>query len=220
MFIHTTPDLVRRDWYYSSNGGARYAFLAFLVAVVVVVLLTTCIINVRRIKAGRRPIVSRYLAPPSYIQSQREYNGGQQQQLPTYTEEANPMQDVGYYDEHGNFVAAKTGDDSYPPPNGPPPQASQGCQMPPPGNTVNPSTTYANQPPTTTATNNAAASGLQPARLSTQGSSNDASEEAANYTQSHTYATNNTNTTSTIANEVPPTYTPPAGPPPAHTHEK
>ncbi|AWU73452.1 uncharacterized protein C5L36_0A00640 [Pichia kudriavzevii] len=104
-------ELKRRDsFYYGDDGSdaARYAFFAFAVVALILFIFFTCVVNKRRLRTGRSPIISSYLAPPNYQQSQSQYNanttGGAN--LPTYTPNANPSQDVGYYDKNGNFIPA------------------------------------------------------------------------------------------------------------------
>ncbi|KAH3660144.1 hypothetical protein OGAPHI_007349 [Ogataea philodendri] len=103
MLQGQSVDLAKRYWSYS-NDGSRYAFFAFLAAVIVIFFVFTCLLNVRRIRRGRTPIISQYLAPPSYYQSERNRHENNGVQLPTYTAQPNPNQDIGYYDSNGNFI--------------------------------------------------------------------------------------------------------------------
>ncbi|KAG7879548.1 hypothetical protein KL938_003601 [Ogataea parapolymorpha] len=103
MLQSESLELARRYWTYS-NDGSRYAFFAFLAAIIVIFLIFTCMLNVRRIRRGRTPIISQYLAPPSYYQSQHQSPDGNSVPLPTYTPQPNPNQDIGYYDINGNFI--------------------------------------------------------------------------------------------------------------------
>lgn len=95
---------VRDSGYYYDQS--RYAFIAFAVAAVIIFITATCYVNFKRAKRGRAPVVSSFLAPPSYGQSQVAYEGQVVTNLPTYTADANPLQDVGYYDINGNFISA------------------------------------------------------------------------------------------------------------------
>ncbi|KAG7722372.1 hypothetical protein KL949_000574 [Ogataea haglerorum] len=123
MLQSDSLDLARRYWSYS-NDGSKYAFFAFLAAIIIIFLIFTCMLNVRRIRRGRTPIISQYLAPPSYYQSQHQSPDANTVPLPAYTEQPNPNQDIGYYDNNGNFIpyskANGAGGPSVPPgPNGP-----------------------------------------------------------------------------------------------------
>lgn len=102
-------ELQKRDssdnvFFSDSSNAARYAFFAFVVAAFVVFILLVCVVNKRRIKSGRSPVISSYLAPPSYNQSQVAYEGQTTTNLPTYTPNPNANQDVGFYDKNGNFI--------------------------------------------------------------------------------------------------------------------
>ncbi|QPG73684.1 hypothetical protein FOA43_000997 [Brettanomyces nanus] len=187
----------RQGWYQNSGNNARYAFLAFLIAVVVIIFTMTCFVNLRRIRAGRRPFVSRYLAPPSYYQSERQYETAPPP-LPTYTAEANPQQDVGYYDQNGKFVPAKMEDTEFPPP---------------PGATPSGDHTYANatpivvSPPTD--------SGIQPAYLAQETTSPATSTPGSNSAY-YSPRQGSSSPQSNAANS-PSGYAPPPGPPPTHS---
>lgn len=100
-------ELQKRDYYYDSSDPGRYAFFAFFVAAIVVFIIMTCLVNKRRMRTGRAPVISSYLAPPTYYQSQNNYTG-ETTNLPTYTQNANPNQDAGYYDKNGNFIVTNT----------------------------------------------------------------------------------------------------------------
>jgi hypothetical protein len=107
LFLGINSELYKRDFYYSTSDPARYAFFAFFVAAILVFIIMTCLINRRRMKDGRAPVISSYLSPPTYNQSQNVY-GVDSTNLPTYTPNANANQDVGYYDKNGNFIPAQT----------------------------------------------------------------------------------------------------------------
>ena len=107
--INKNNNLFKRDMWYSDGGDAgRYAFFAFFVLAIIVFIIMTCVINVKRMKSGRAPVISSYLSPPNYHQSQTAYEGQVVTNLPTYTPAANPNQDVGYYDKNGNFIPANS----------------------------------------------------------------------------------------------------------------
>ncbi|GMG20669.1 unnamed protein product [Ambrosiozyma monospora] len=108
-FIQNLDEYLQRrdDYYYSNSNNGRYAFFAFFIAIIVIFLLFTCYVNVKRMKNGGTPIISHYLSPPSYFQSQaRDANttAPTVEPLPQYTENPNPNQDAGYYDQNGNFI--------------------------------------------------------------------------------------------------------------------
>ncbi|KAG0684512.1 hypothetical protein C6P40_002705 [Pichia californica] len=101
-------ELKKRDlWYNDDSDPARYAFFAFFIAGIIIFLIMICLANARRMKEGRTPLISSYLAPPSYNQSQVAYEGQTTTNLPTYTPNANVNQDVGFYDKNGNFIPTK-----------------------------------------------------------------------------------------------------------------
>lgn len=103
-------ELSKRLIYYSSDGSspARYAFFAIFVAAFIFFIVMVCFVNNKRRKQGRAPMISSYLAPPNYYQSENQYNADAPTNLPTYTPAANPQQDVGYYDKNGNFITTAT----------------------------------------------------------------------------------------------------------------
>lgn len=105
---------MEKRYYYSSGswggGGARWAFFAIFIAVIIIVILGTFRANKKRTARGVGPIYgTRWMTPPSYLQSQNQYNqpNGRDGDLPsayvpTYTARATEY-DMGYYDESGNF---------------------------------------------------------------------------------------------------------------------
>lgn len=107
-------DLNKRYVYGSSTwgGGARWAFFAIFIAVVIVVILGTFRANKRRTARGIQPIYgTRWMTPPSYFQSQHQYNQPQGRDsempsayVPAYSARANEY-DMGYYDQDGVFHA-------------------------------------------------------------------------------------------------------------------
>ncbi|ODQ48239.1 hypothetical protein PICMEDRAFT_16049 [Pichia membranifaciens NRRL Y-2026] len=100
-------ELERRDYdgFYGNSNPGRYAFFAFFAAAFIIFIVMICTVNARRLKSGRAPVISSYLSPPSYHQSQAAYGGETAAtNLPTYTPAPNAQQDVGYYDKNGNFI--------------------------------------------------------------------------------------------------------------------
>lgn len=95
-------------WTTSDSQPARYAFFAIFAAAFVFFIVLICCVNNKRRKQGRAPMISSYLAPPNYSQSQNQYGNQTPNELPTYTPNANTQQDVGYYDKNGNFISANT----------------------------------------------------------------------------------------------------------------
>lgn len=103
---------VRDDFYNSGNwsGGARWAFFAIFIVLIIIVILGTLRINRARTRQGIQPIYgTRWMTPPSYYQSQGQYNQPTRREpdmpnvyVPTYTEHAGEY-DMGYYDNQGNF---------------------------------------------------------------------------------------------------------------------
>ncbi|TID12958.1 hypothetical protein CANINC_005057 [Pichia inconspicua] len=93
-----------------SSDGARYAFFAIFAAAFIIFIIMICFVNNKRRKQGRAPMISSYLQPPNYYQSEHTYNRDPEvaNNLPTYTPAPNPQQDVGYYDKNGNFITTST----------------------------------------------------------------------------------------------------------------
>lgn len=91
---------------FEENQGARWAFFAIFIAVILLVVVGTIRVNKKRYRVGRQPIYgTRWMTPPSYVQSQHQYNQPRNQNqtyVPPYTAEANE-QDMGYYDANGVF---------------------------------------------------------------------------------------------------------------------
>lgn len=95
------PVLVQLEKRYYATG---YAYFGFVALAIVLIMFFICAANSRRIKRGQNPYISQYLSPPSYIESQGNPQGQQQENVPMYYQSANPNQDAGYYDANGNFV--------------------------------------------------------------------------------------------------------------------
>lgn len=102
-----------KRWYVgdsNSMGGSRWAFFAIFIVFVIIMILATLRVNRSRSRHGREPIYgTRWMTPPSYFQSQNQYNQPTQRDsempngyVPEYTATANDN-DFGYYDQQGNF---------------------------------------------------------------------------------------------------------------------
>ncbi|CCD22810.1 Rcr2p NDAI_0A06560 [Naumovozyma dairenensis CBS 421] len=93
---------------FSSSSWAWGRWILFVIFVVFILILVFCTarVNRRRRVMGQQPIRgTAWLTPPSYRQSERQYNGSQEYVedfVPEYTETAND-QDLGYYDARGEF---------------------------------------------------------------------------------------------------------------------
>lgn len=97
------------DDFDSGSGWVWGRWILFVIFVVFILGLglTTVRVNRRRRTMGQAPIRgTAWMTPPSYRQSQRQYNGAnpatQEDYVPQYTATAND-QDMGYYDERGEF---------------------------------------------------------------------------------------------------------------------
>lgn len=93
---------------WGSNSSAKWAFFVIFIVAIIIIVLGTMRVNKRRSKQGMQPIYgTRWITPPSYYQSQNQYNQGQREGdtnfVPEYTERANEN-DMGYYDNTGTFV--------------------------------------------------------------------------------------------------------------------
>lgn len=97
--------------YNSNNSGwlwGRWILFVIFVVCIIAVGLGTARVNKRRRTLGQAPIRgTAWMTPPSYRQSQRQYNGpnnggATEDYVPQYTATAND-QDLGYYDERGEF---------------------------------------------------------------------------------------------------------------------
>lgn len=107
--------LDKRDWLdstYTSIGAARWAFFAIFVVLIIIVIVGTLRVNKKRTRLGMQPMYgTRWMTPPSYYQSQHQYDQPRQRDpdmpntyVPTYTATANEY-DMGFYDENGEFHA-------------------------------------------------------------------------------------------------------------------
>lgn len=103
----------KRDQYYGDwSGGARWAFFAIFIVLIIIVVFGTLRINRSRTRQGIQPLYgTRWMTPPSYLQSQNQYNQPTRRDpdlpnayVPTYTETANDN-DMGYYGPDGVFHA-------------------------------------------------------------------------------------------------------------------
>lgn len=99
-------DFTTNSW--GSNSSARWAFFVIFFVAILIIILGTMRVNKRRSRHGIQPIYgTRWITPPSYYQSQNQYDngqrGGETTFVPEYTERANEN-DMGYYDNTGTFV--------------------------------------------------------------------------------------------------------------------
>lgn len=100
------------DDYFGYGGTSSWVWgrwILFVIFVVFILAIGVCTarVNRKRRTMGQAPIRgTAWMTPPSYRQSQRQYNGSAgrvvEDFVPQYTETANE-QDLGYYDEHGEF---------------------------------------------------------------------------------------------------------------------
>lgn len=110
MYLHHTTKRQWGDNGYSGAGSARWAFFAIFIVLIIIVIIGTIRVNKKRSQRGVQPLYgTRWITPPSYYQSQHQYNqsyapGGDaaNNYVPRYTEEANEY-DMGYYDSNGKF---------------------------------------------------------------------------------------------------------------------
>ncbi|KAI5965140.1 uncharacterized protein KGF55_001360 [Candida pseudojiufengensis] len=112
----TSNFLQKRDWndnYWENSGTARWAFFAIFIVLVIIVILGTIRVNKKRSQHGQQPLYgTRWMTPPSYRQSQNQYDQPDHVRdpdlpsayVPTYTAQANEY-DMGYYDSSGTFIA-------------------------------------------------------------------------------------------------------------------
>ncbi|KAG2733039.1 hypothetical protein G9P44_004029 [Scheffersomyces stipitis] len=96
-----------------ASGGARWAFFAIFIVLILIVIFGTLRVNKKRSRQGVQPLYgTRWMTPPSYRQSQTQYDQPDNVRdpdlpsayVPTYTAEANEY-DMGYYDQSGKFHA-------------------------------------------------------------------------------------------------------------------
>ncbi|CCF58853.1 hypothetical protein KAFR_0F02560 [Kazachstania africana CBS 2517] len=97
--------------YDDSYNSTAWKFGRWFLSIVFVLVFLSIIFmavraNKKRINRGEAPIRgTSWLTPPSYRQSERQYSssaGEYEDYVPTYTEQANEN-DLGYYDERGEF---------------------------------------------------------------------------------------------------------------------
>ncbi|GAV51637.1 hypothetical protein ZYGR_0AF01080 [Zygosaccharomyces rouxii] len=124
MIIERSELIYARDFYDDDNGSwtwARWSLFAIFVLAIVIFIVSIFGLNRRRRQAGRAPIRgTAWITPPSYRQSQREHDRrNDSDYVPQYTATANEN-DLGYYDENGEFHLNSKGE-LYPPPSSPPP---------------------------------------------------------------------------------------------------
>ncbi|EJS44319.1 rcr2p [Saccharomyces arboricola H-6] len=103
-----TGEAITDDDPFSSSSWrwGRWIFFIFFIVAILILLFSTAKVNRRRRIMGQAPIRgTAWLTPPTYRQSEREYNGTQrcvEDYVPEYTETANEN-DLGFYDERGEF---------------------------------------------------------------------------------------------------------------------
>ncbi|EDO18076.1 hypothetical protein Kpol_1045p63 [Vanderwaltozyma polyspora DSM 70294] len=110
--LHARDILVNSDddyWGSSSWVWGRWILFVIFLVFLVASLFLTGRVNRRRRMMGQAPIRgTAWLTPPSYRQSERDYNattsGTVEDYVPKYTETSN-ADDLGYYDERGEFHA-------------------------------------------------------------------------------------------------------------------
>lgn len=107
------------DSYYSTYNPwkwQKWSLFAIFVVLLFLLVVATLRANYNRIRQGRQPIRgTSWLTPPSYQQSEREYNHDdgvhvdrhnnrrqREENIPTYTEELGE-EDLGFYDADGVF---------------------------------------------------------------------------------------------------------------------
>lgn len=114
----------RKDFPFSSNNitnennissvstNTRWIYGGILLGLVGIFFLSLIIgafcTNIKRLKTGRRPVYgTSWLTPPSYWQSQHDYNTNTgeepEEYVPTYSEIPNENVDLGFYDDRGEF---------------------------------------------------------------------------------------------------------------------
>ncbi|KAI5952498.1 hypothetical protein KGF54_003365 [Candida jiufengensis] len=110
----TANNFTKRDWgdnYWENSNSARWAFFAIFIVLVIIVILGTIRVNKKRSQHGQQPLYgTRWMTPPSYRQSQNQYDQPDHLRdpdlpsayVPTYTQHANEF-DMGYYDSSGTF---------------------------------------------------------------------------------------------------------------------
>lgn len=125
MIIERKVLIYARDSYDGGIGNSESwqwaRWTLFLICILAVVLFIVSILglNRKRSQVGIAPIRGTgWITPPSYRQSQREYNrrgnGNDGDYVPQYTATANEN-DLGYYDDNGEFHLNSKAD-LYPPP--------------------------------------------------------------------------------------------------------
>ncbi|KAH3901057.1 Rcr1p SCDLUD_002531 [Saccharomycodes ludwigii] len=115
------------DYMNSHWEWARWIFFVLFVVAVIFIILGTIRANIMRARRGQAPIRgTSWMTPPSYLQSQQEYNrtthnsrrtrrGRNEDYVPAYTQEANEN-DLGYYDDKGIFHVNSKAEPLSPPP--------------------------------------------------------------------------------------------------------
>lgn len=91
-------------------------FIGIIVGGILIAIVVLFVGNTKRIGSGRQPIYgTSWLTPPSYWQSQRDYNTNRGEEptecVPTYTKKPNEDIDLGFYDERGEFHLSGKGNE-------------------------------------------------------------------------------------------------------------
>lgn len=113
MFLDNDPESSSWQW------GRWILFILFIVGLLFLFIMTVTA-NRRRRTMGQAPIRgTAWMTPPSYRQSEHQYHGNThnvvEDFVPEYTEETN-INDLGYYDERGEFHANGKAEYLPPPP--------------------------------------------------------------------------------------------------------
>lgn len=142
-------------WGFGGSGWydyGRWILLAVIIGVFVISFLLIQRVSCRRARHGQSPIAgTAWMVPPSYYQSQQQYQQNEEDAVPMYKQEAG-LGDAGHFDANGNFVPytgdyskahdadshiqpppsayagaqpAESPEDDYAPPPGPPPSSSE-----------------------------------------------------------------------------------------------
>ncbi|CAR25640.1 hypothetical protein ZYGR_0A02050 [Zygosaccharomyces rouxii] len=128
MIIEKTGLIYARDFYDGDDDvsneswkWARWTLFVIFILAIVMFIVGVVGLNRRRKQVGRAPIRgTAWITPPSYRQSQRDHDRREDSEfVPQYTAKANEN-DLGYYDENGEFHLNSKGE-FYPPPSSPPP---------------------------------------------------------------------------------------------------
>ncbi|ANB15216.1 Rcr2p [Sugiyamaella lignohabitans] len=143
MIIPT--ELERRQFFCNTWNGVcvnsgwgtwgRWVLLAAIIVVFIILALLMRAYSSRRVRSGKAPVAGTgWMVPPSYYQSQQQYDNQGPPAAPPYNPNLGHG-DAGYYDNQGNFVEHNQPPAAeYAPPPGPPPPnhgEQQGYEMNP-----------------------------------------------------------------------------------------